>query len=49
MTDKLKLRLDDPETLKVWEAIKRAKREVEEWPAWKRGEMPLTPDKGSTP
>jgi len=35
---KLKIRIDDPETRAVWETAKRAKAEVESWPAWKRGE-----------
>ncbi len=36
---KLKLRLDDPHTRKVWQAIQRAKAEVAVWPAWKLGEI----------
>ena len=40
MAEKLKLRLDDPETRAVWEAALRARREVASWPAWKRGEEP---------
>ncbi len=35
---KLKLKIDDPHTRKVWEAILRAKEEVASWPAWKRGD-----------
>jgi hypothetical protein len=35
---KLKLKLDDPHTLLVWQAAQRAKAEVASWPAWKRGE-----------
>lgn len=30
-----------PAGLKVWEAILRAKAEVDSWPAWKRGEAPV--------
>ncbi|HEX3762412.1 MAG TPA: hypothetical protein VHW23_27110 [Kofleriaceae bacterium] len=37
---KIKLRLDDPHTRAVWEAIERAHEEVASWPAWKRGEYP---------
>src|SRR5262249_3578332 len=39
---KIKITLDDPETKAVWETIQRAKREVESWPAWKRGDQPET-------
>lgn len=35
---KLKIRIDDEETRALWETAKRAKAEVESWPAWKRGE-----------
>lgn len=35
---KLKLKLDDPHTRQVWQAVQRAKAEVAAWPAWKRGE-----------
>lgn len=34
---KLRISLDDPETRAIWETAKRAKAEVESWPAWKRG------------
>lgn len=34
---KLKLILDEY-TRPIWEAILRAKKEVESWPKWKRGE-----------
>ena len=27
----------------VWEAILKAKEEVDKWPAWKRGEAPVPP------
>lgn len=36
---KLKIRIDDDETRALWEAAKRAKAEVDSWPAWKRGEL----------
>lgn len=36
-TEKLKLKLDDPHTREVWQAVQRAKTEVAAWPAWKRG------------
>jgi hypothetical protein len=35
---KIKLKLDDPHTREVWQAVERAKEEVAAWPAWKRGE-----------
>jgi hypothetical protein len=35
---KLKLKLDDPQTRAVWDTVQRAKEEVANWPAWKRGE-----------
>lgn len=35
---KLKLKLDDQHTREVWQAVQRAKAEVANWPAWKRGE-----------
>jgi hypothetical protein len=35
---KLKIRIDDDETRALWETAKKAKAEVESWPAWKRGE-----------
>jgi hypothetical protein len=35
---KLKIRLDDPETRRTWDAIQEATKAVEAWPAWKRGE-----------
>ena len=38
MSKKIKIRLDDPHTRAVWESALAAKREVESWPAWKRGE-----------
>lgn len=37
-TDKVKIRIDDPETRAIWETAQRAKAEVASWPAWKRGE-----------
>ncbi|HEY0483239.1 MAG TPA: hypothetical protein VGD37_37210 [Kofleriaceae bacterium] len=36
---KLKIRIDDEETRALWETAKKAKAEVESWPAWKRGEL----------
>ena len=36
---KLKIRIDDEETRALWETAKRAKAEVDSWPAWKRGEL----------
>jgi len=38
MSTKIKISLEDPEIRKIWEAALEAKREVESWPAWKRGE-----------
>ncbi len=38
MSEKLKIDTSDPATRATWEAAKAAKREVEAWPAWKRGE-----------
>jgi hypothetical protein len=37
---KLKIRIDDDETRALWETAKKAKAEVESWPAWKRNEVP---------
>ena len=36
---KLKIRIDDEETRALWETAKKAKAEVDSWPAWKRGEL----------
>jgi hypothetical protein len=36
---KLKIRIDDEETRALWETAKKARAEVESWPAWKRGEL----------
>ena len=38
MFKKIKIDLSDPDTRATWEAALEAKREVESWPAWKRGE-----------
>lgn len=35
---KIRISLKDPETRAVWESALQAKREVDSWPAWKRGE-----------
>lgn len=35
---KIQISLKDPETRAVWESCLQAKREVDSWPAWKRGE-----------
>ena len=40
---KLKIRIDDEETRALWETAKKAKAEVESWPAWKRGELVARP------
>lgn len=37
---KLKIRIDDDQTRALWETAKRAKEEVESWPAWKHNELP---------
>jgi hypothetical protein len=37
---KLEIRIDDDETRALWETAKRAKAEVESWPAWKHNEVP---------
>ena len=37
---KLKIRIDDDETRALWETAKKAKAEVESWPAWKHNEVP---------
>ncbi len=34
---KIRISLKDPETRAVWESALQAKREVDSWPAWKRG------------
>jgi len=36
---KLKIRIDDEETRALWETAKKAKAEVDSWPAWKRGDL----------
>jgi hypothetical protein len=38
-TIKLKIRIDDDETRAPWETAKKAKAEVESWPAWKHNEL----------
>ena len=35
---KIKLKIEDIQTRQIWDAVLRAKTEVESWPAWKRGE-----------
>lgn len=40
---KLKIRIDDDETRALWETAKKAKAEVESWPAWKHNEVPRLP------
>jgi hypothetical protein len=42
MSTKIKISLEDPEIRKIWEGALKAKREVESWPAWKRGEEVAT-------
>jgi hypothetical protein len=37
---KLRIRIDDDETRALWETAKKAKAEVERWPAWKHNEVP---------
>ena len=37
---KLKIRIDDEHTRALWETAKKAKAEVESWPAWKHNELP---------
>jgi hypothetical protein len=37
---KLEIRIDDNETRALWETAKKAKAEVEGWPAWKHNEVP---------
>jgi hypothetical protein len=39
-TMKLRIRIDDDETRALWETAKKAKAEVEAWPAWKHNEVP---------
>jgi hypothetical protein len=38
VSTKIKISLEDPEIREVWETALEARREVENWPAWKRGE-----------
>ena len=45
---KLKIVLDDPETRAVWETAQRAKAEVAQWPAWKRGDQDDTSTSDTT-
>lgn len=44
---KLRLKLDDPHTREVWQAVLRARAEVAAWPAWKRGESSASTIQGS--
>ena len=37
---KLEILIDDDETRALWETAKKAKAEVESWPAWKHNEVP---------
>ncbi|TMQ14394.1 MAG: hypothetical protein E6J91_15450 [Deltaproteobacteria bacterium] len=46
---KLKIRIDDEETRALWETAKRAKAEVDSWPAWKRGELVPRPPADAAP
>jgi hypothetical protein len=39
---KLEILIDDGETRALWETAKKAKAEVESWPAWKHNEVPRT-------
>lgn len=45
---KLEIRIDDDETRALWETAKKAKAEVESWPAWKHNEVPRAPSDVST-
>jgi hypothetical protein len=36
----LEILIDDEETRALWETAKKAKAEVEGWPAWKHNEVP---------
>ena len=36
----LEILIDDDETRALWETAKKAKAEVESWPAWKHNELP---------
>ena len=38
MSKKIKISLEDPEIRAIWETALAARREVANWPAWKRGE-----------
>jgi len=49
MSTKIKISLEDPEIRKIWETALEAKREVESWPAWKRGEEVATTDGADVP
>lgn len=35
---RVKIRVDDEKTRRIWEAAGRAERAVEQWPAWKTGD-----------
>jgi hypothetical protein len=37
---KLRIRIDDNKTRALWETAKKAKAEVESWPAWRHNEVP---------
>jgi hypothetical protein len=48
--DKIKIKLDDPKTRAIWNAVQQAKAEVERWPPSKRGEDgPRPAEPGSSP
>jgi hypothetical protein len=49
MSTKIKISLEDPEIRKIWETVLEAKREVESWPAWKRGEEAAPADSNDAP
>jgi hypothetical protein len=44
---KLEILIDDDETRALWETAKKAKAEVESWPAWKHNELPRAPPDAS--
>jgi hypothetical protein len=49
MSTKIKISLEDPEVRAIWEGALKAKREVESWPAWKRGEEVAPADSNDAP
>jgi hypothetical protein len=48
-TMKLEILIDDDETRALWETAKKAKAEVESWPAWKHNEVPRASSDASAP